>query len=55
DKLCYVLSVEIGSTELDVGKIPSIHTLVGCYLGLVTVAQETPAVLLIHATLQQYL
>ena len=55
DELCHALAVEIGSTDFDVGNIPSISTLVSCGQGLITVDKEASTVRLIHFTLQEYL
>jgi len=54
NELCHALAVETGSMDIDRGKIPSIETILGCCLGLVTVDRETATVRLIHATLQEY-
>ena len=55
DELCYALAVQIGSTDFDVGNIPSMSTLVNCCQGLITVDKEASTVRLIHFTLQEYL
>jgi len=55
DELCQALGVQLGSTEFDVGNIPSISTLVNCCQGLITVDKEASTVRLIHFTLQEYL
>jgi len=55
DELCHALAVELGSTDFDVGNIPSISTLVNCCQGLITVDKEASTVRLIHFTLQEYL
>jgi len=55
DELCYALAVQLGSTEFDVGNIPSMSTLVNCCQGLITVDKEASTVRLIHFTLQEYL
>ena len=55
DELCHALAVQIGSTDFDVGNIPSIPTLVNCCQGLITVDKEASTMRLIHFTLQEYL
>jgi len=55
DEVCYALAIQLGSTDFDVGNIPSISTLVGCCQGLITVDKEASTVRLIHFTLQEYL
>jgi len=55
DELCQALGVQLGSTEFDVGNIPSMSTLVNCCQGLITVDKEASTVRLIHFTLQEYL
>jgi len=55
DELCHALAVELGSTDFDIGNIPSMSTLVSCCQGLVTVDKEASTVRLIHFTLQEYL
>jgi len=55
DELCHALAVELGSTDFDVGNIPSMSTLANCCQGLITVDKEASTVRLIHFTLQEYL
>jgi len=55
DELQHALAVEIGSTDLDAEKIPSVETLLSCCLGLVVVEREASIIRLIHFTLQDYL
>ena len=55
DELCNALAVQIGSTDFDVGNIPSMSTVVSCCQGLITVDKEASTVRLIHFTLQEYL
>ena len=55
DELCYALGVQLGSTDFDVGNIPSMVTLVNCCQGLITVDKEASTVRLVHFTLQEYL
>ena len=54
DELCHALAVELGSTNFNVGNIPSITTLVSCCQGLITVDKEESTVRLIHFTLREY-
>ena len=54
-ELCHALAVQLGSTDFDVGNIPSMSTLVSCCQGLITVDKEASTVRLIHFTLQEYL
>ena len=55
DELCHALAIQVGSTNFDVGNIPSVPTLVNCCQGLITVDKEALTVRLIHFTLQEYL
>jgi len=55
DELCHALAVQLGSTDFDVGNIPSMSTLVNSCQGLITVDMEASTVRLIHFTLQEYL
>ena len=55
NELCHALAVEIGSTRLDLDKVPSIDTILSCCLGLIAVDQEASTVRLIHFTLHEYL
>ena len=55
NELCHAVGVEIGSTDLNSQNIPTIETLLGCSLGLVTVEAYTYTVRLVHYTLQEYL
>jgi len=55
DELCDALAVKLGSTDFDVGNIPSTSTIVNCCQGLITVDKEASTVRLIHFTLQEYL
>ena len=40
DELCHALAVQLGSTDFDIGNIPSVPTLVNCCQGLITVDKE---------------
>ena len=55
DEPCHALAVQIGSTDFNVGNMPSMSTLVNCCQGLITVDKEASTVRLIHFTLQEYL
>jgi len=55
DELCHALAVELGSKVFDAGNAPSISTLVGCCLGLITVDNEASTLRLIHPTLKEHL
>jgi len=55
NELLYALAIEIGSTDLNSERIPSVETLLSCCLGLVIVDREASTVRLIHYTLQEYL
>ena len=55
DELLHALAVEIGSTDLDEKKIPSVETLLSCCLGFIVTNTEASNVRLIHFTLQEYL
>ncbi|RPA97507.1 hypothetical protein L873DRAFT_1690624, partial [Choiromyces venosus 120613-1] len=50
-ELCQALGVEIGSTDLNPQRIPSIKTLLGCCLGLVAVEGSPSIVRLVHFSL----
>ena len=55
DELCHALGVELGSTDFNIGNIPSMSTLVSCCQGLIAVDKGASTVRLIHFTLQEYL
>jgi len=54
DELRHALGVE-GSTDLDIGNIPAVETLLVCSLGLVTIEKSSSTVRLVHYTLREYL
>ena len=54
-ELCHALGVKTGSTDLDLENVPTIRTLLGCSLGLITVDASSSVVRLVHFTLQEYL
>ena len=39
-ELCQAFGVKIGSADLDLGNIPTISTLLGCFFGLITVEES---------------
>ena len=55
EELCHALAVEVGATDLNVQNVPSIQTLLGCTLGLMTIEEQNSTVRLVHFTLQEYL
>ena len=55
DELSHALAVEIGSTDLNPNKIPSVEILMSCCLGLLVVDREASTVRLVHFTLQEHL
>jgi len=55
DELLHALAVDIGSTDLDLTRIPCVETLLNCCLGLVLVDRKASTVRLIHSTLREYL
>ncbi|RPA90440.1 hypothetical protein L873DRAFT_1657583, partial [Choiromyces venosus 120613-1] len=55
EELCETLGVELGTTDLDIDNVPSIRTIVECFLGLITVDSWSSEVRLVHFTLQEYL
>ena len=55
EELFHALAVEIGSTDLNIERIPSVEVLLGCCLGLLVVDREASTVRLIHFTLREYL
>jgi len=55
DELSHALAIEIGSTNLNPERIPSVETLLSSCLGLIVIDREASTVRLIHFTLQEYL
>ena len=55
EELCDVLSVELGAGDINIRHVPSIQTVLGCTLGLVTIDENTSTFRLLHHTLQEYL
>ena len=54
-ELCHALGVKIGSANLDFKNIPTIRTLLGCSLGLITVEASSSTARLVHFSLQEYI
>jgi len=54
-ELCHALGVKIGAADLDIEKVPTIRTLLGCSLGLIAVEASSSTVRILHSTLQEYL
>ena len=55
DELSHALAVEIGSTDINSERIPSVETLLSSCLGFIVIDMETSAVRLIHFTLREHL
>ncbi|RPA93304.1 hypothetical protein L873DRAFT_1793731 [Choiromyces venosus 120613-1] len=55
DELCHALGVEVGGEDVNIRKVPSIQTVLGCTLGLATIDEEASTVRLLHFTLHEYL
>jgi len=55
EELRHVLGVELEVEDFTIDNIPSIETVLGCTLGLVTIDEEASTVRLLHLTLQEYL
>ena len=55
DEISHALAVEIGSTDLNPERIPSVETLLSTCLGFIVIDRETSAVHLIHFALREYL
>jgi len=56
-ELCYALGVKTGSaySDLDLGDVPKIQTLLGRCLGLITLEKSSGTVRLVHFTLRDHL
>jgi len=54
-ELCHALGVELGEEGFTIQNVPSIQTVLGFTLGLVTFEEETSTPRLLHFTLQEYL
>jgi len=55
EELRHALGVDLGAGVFTIDNIPSIRTVLGCTLGLVTVDEKASTVRLLHLTLQEYL
>ena len=55
DELYYALALEIGSTDINLQRIPSVEVLLSSCLGLLIIDREASTVRLIHFTLQEHL
>ena len=55
EELCHALGVDLGAGVFTINNIPSVRTVLGCTLGLVTVDENASTVRLLHLTLQEYL
>ena len=55
EELCYALGVELGVENFNVANVPSIRSVLGCTLGLVTIDEKASTLHLLHHTLQEYL
>ena len=54
-ELCHALGVELGTEDFSMQNVPSIRTVLGYTLGLVTIDERTSTPRLLHFTLQEYL
>ena len=54
-ELCHALGVELGEEDFAIQNIPSIQTVLGFTLGLVTINEQASTPRLVHFTLQEYL
>ena len=55
EELRYALGVEPEVEDFNIYNVPSVPTILGCTLGLVTIDENTSTVRLLHSTLQEYL
>jgi len=55
DELCHALGVGMKGKDFSTHNVPSIRTILGSTLGLITIDETTSTVRLIHFTLQEYL
>jgi len=55
EELRYALGVELGAEDFTIDNVPSLRTILGCTLGLVTIEKNTSTVRLLHFTLRHYL
>jgi len=54
DELCHALGVELGMEDFDICNVPSVRSMLGCTLGLVTIDEKSSTLHLLHHTLQEY-
>ena len=54
-ELCHALGVDLVVEEFTVDNVPSVRTVLGCTLGLVTIDENASTVRLLHLTLREYL
>ena len=55
EELRHALGVELGAEDFSINNVPSVRTILGCTLGLVTIDKSTSTVHLLHLTLHEYL
>ena len=55
EELCHALGVELEVEDFEIHNIPSIRSILGCTLGLVTIDENTSTLHLLHHSLQEYL
>ena len=55
EELCHALGVELGAEDFSMQNVPSIRTILGYTLGLITLEEQTSTPRLFHFTLQEYL
>jgi len=54
-ELCHALGVELGAEDFSIENVPSIRTVIGYTLGLVTIDETASRPRLLHFTLQEYI
>jgi len=55
EELRHALGVDLGVEGFTIDNVPSVRTVLGCTLGLVTIDESASTVRLLHLTLQEYL
>ena len=55
EELRHALGVDLGAEGFTIDNVPSVGTVLGCTLGLVTIDENTSTVRLLHLTLQEHL
>ena len=50
-ELCHALGVQLGAEDFSIQNVPSIRTVLGCTLGLVTIDEKASTPRLLHFTL----